>query len=275
MDIVSTIGKTVIHHGDSNKRVYLMSMDTTDTHEIIKGLDTLARDKGYTKIIAKIPEKVIQSFEMGGYIEEAMIPNLYKGEENGHFMCRYLDEKRRQDPDHQRCMQILEDIDTIQATRLKGLGKEYCVSRMSEKHVDDMVLVYREVFKSYPFPIHDRAYLLRSMKNNLLYYGIWHKDKLVALASIELAKKYSNAELTDFATISTYRGKGLATHLLKKMEIVLHELNIYTAYTIARAKSFGMNAVFSKQGYTYGGMLINNTDIAGEIESMNIWYKSL
>jgi hypothetical protein len=36
-----------------------------------------------------------------------------------------------------------------------------------------------------------------------------------------------------------------------------------------------MNITFAKAGYAYGGRLHNNTNIAGNIESMNVWYKSL
>jgi len=46
-------------------------------------------------------------------------------------------------------------------------------------------------------------------------------------------------------------------------------------YTIARAASFGMNTTFARANYQYGGTLINNTQISGSIESMNIWYKEL
>ena len=39
--------------------------------------------------------------------------------------------------------------------------------------------------------------------------------------------------------------------------------------------SAGMNITFSKNGYKYGGTLVNNTDISGQIESMNVWFKNL
>jgi len=47
------------------------------------------------------------------------------------------------------------------------------------------------------------------------------------------------------------------------------------AYTIARALSAGMNVTFARAGYDYGGTLTNNTNICGQIESMNVWYKPL
>ena len=48
-----------------------------------------------------------------------------------------------------------------------------------------------------------------------------------------------------------------------------------TYFSIARSLSAAMNITFAKNGYRYGGTLGNNTNIAGRIESMNIWYKHL
>ncbi len=59
------------------------------------------------------------------------------------------------------------------------------------------------------------------------------------------------------------------------MEEKSFKLGIKTVFTIARAKSPGMNITFARSGYDYGGTLVNNTNISGQIESMNVWYKSL
>jgi putative beta-lysine N-acetyltransferase len=138
-----------------------------------------------------------------------------------------------------------------------------------------MTEVYKKVFATYPFPIHENKYIEKTMGDNVIYFGIWHNNKLVALSSIELYEKYSNAEMTDFAVVKEYRGSGFAYYLLNIMENKLDELGINTAYTIARAKSAGMNNTFSKNKYAFAGTLINNTDIAGQIESMNVWYKKI
>jgi len=34
-----------------------------------------------------------------------------------------------------------------------------------------------------------------------------------------------------------------------------------------------MNITFAKAGYRYAGTLVNNTDISGTIESMNVWWR--
>lgn len=252
-----------------------MTADLSNTEQLINDLDELAKEKGYTKIIAKIPQKSCKEFESRGYIQEANIPGFFRGEEDGCFVSRYLDTYRSKDPLIDKCSQIVQEVKGIRNNLKEELLDDYKIRKLEPNDVGDMVKVYRSVFKTYPFPIHDKNYLIKTMEENLVYYGVFHKNKLVAIASIELSKEYSNAELTDFATLEDHRGKGLASQLLRILEEKLVEINIHTAYTIARARSFGMNAVFAKQNYIYGGTLINNTDIAGQIESMNIWYKTL
>ena len=138
-----------------------------------------------------------------------------------------------------------------------------------------MAALYREVFASYPFPIHDTAYLRQTMEDNVVYFGVWEGDKLIALSSAEMDVAAGNAEMTDFATLPTCRGRGVAQHLLQEMEVEMANRNIWSLYTIARAYSHGMNVTFAKNGYRYGGTLTHNTDIAGDLESMNVWYKQL
>jgi putative beta-lysine N-acetyltransferase len=143
------------------------------------------------------------------------------------------------------------------------------------EHAEAMSRVYETVFPSYPFPIHDPGYLRETMRSHVDYFGILREGEIVALSSSEMDLKGSNVEMTDFATLPEYRGLGLAGFLLQEMEKAMKGRGIHTAYTIARAVSPGMNITFSRRGYIYGGTLVNNTQISGTIESMNIWYKSL
>ena len=70
-------------------------------------------------------------------------------------------------------------------------------------------------------------------------------------------------------------GQGFATILLEAMEDEMQYRDMATAYTIARAPSFGMNITFARMGYGFAGRLINNTNIGGQFEDMNVWYKHL
>ncbi len=81
--------------------------------------------------------------------------------------------------------------------------------------------------------------------------------------------------MTDFATMPDYRVGQSATHLLSKMELAMESQGITTLYTIARLNSPAMNKTFLKHSYKYAGTLINNTNISGKIESMNVFYKHI
>ena len=135
--------------------------------------------------------------------------------------------------------------------------------------------MYKKIFDTYPFPIYDPKYILKTIQGNVIYFSIWKKDTIIALASSEMDITSKNVEMTDFATLPAYRGKGLSQCLLKQMENEMSKRQIKTAYTIARALSVGINMAFAKMGYTYGGTLKNNTNICGRLESMNVWYKFL
>ncbi|MGI9535612.1 MAG: GNAT family N-acetyltransferase, partial [Desulfocapsaceae bacterium] len=139
----------------------------------------------------------------------------------------------------------------------------------------ELSLLYRQVFPSYPFPISDPSYLSRMMTENVTYYGIRAEDSIIAAAAIETDHHAQSAEMTDFATLPEWRGKGIAESLLRHMGTITESSHIKTAYTIARASSYGMNAVFWKCGYIYSGLLINNTQISGSIQSMSVWYRQV
>ena len=128
---------------------------------------------------------------------------------------------------------------------------------------------------SYPFPIDDPEYISETMEGDFDYFCIEKDNKIVALSSFELFKNSNSVEMTDFATLPAFRGNGYANMLLKTMEIQTRKKKFKTAFTVARAVSPGMNITFAKNGYIYAGRLTNNTNISGNIESMNIWYKKL
>ena len=81
--------------------------------------------------------------------------------------------------------------------------------------------------------------------------------------------------MTDFATFADYRGNDFALILLSFMEEKMQKEGMKTSYTIARAKSYGMNLTFAKRNYNFAGLLINNTNISGSIENMNVLYKKI
>ncbi|MBL7969886.1 MAG: GNAT family N-acetyltransferase, partial [Prolixibacteraceae bacterium] len=158
----------------------------------------------------------------------------------------------------------------------EALPARFLLKTAEPCHSDEMANVYRQVFKTYPFPIQDASYLKKTMnEGKVIYFGIWNNGKLAGLSSAELDVSNRNAEMTDFAVLPQYRGQKLASFLLRKMEEQMSLLNFKTLYTIARLNSPGMSKTFINSGYHYSGLLKNNTNISGQIESRTVYYKNI
>ena len=254
-----------------------MKLHPEDLSEIAKELDELALRKGYTKIFAKIPFKLRELFHVHGYILEGAIPGFYHGHENAEFLAKYLDEQRSIESQPGKIQYIL-DLANKKARVAEEPDSTFddpAVEIVDAGDVSRLAEIYRVVFETYPFPIHEESYLLKTMRSHVDYYCVRDNGRIAAIASSEKDTAARNVEMTDFATLPDFRGRGLALRLLRQMEIDMRRKGYMTAYTIARALSPGMNITFSKLGYRYGGTLTNNTNISGTIESMNIWYKML
>jgi len=276
-DTCETLGNSQIQHGPFSNRIYLMKLDKEDLPGIIEDLNKRAERNGYTKIFVKVPAEVEREFTSRGYLGEAYIPGFYKGEEDAAFLGKYLDPVRAEAENREELEKVLRlsEMKSRKKPQGSGLPESFSLLKCEPEHLGAMSQLYRIVFPSYPFPIHDPGYLEETMKSHVDYFGIVKDGALAALSSAEMDIQGSNVEMTDFATLPEYRGRGLAQFLLQEMEGAMTHKGMRTAYTIARAVSPGMNITFSRRGYLYGGTLVNNTQISGSIESMNIWYKSL
>ncbi len=265
---------TVIHHGKNSDRIYLLSRGAATSKELASNLLNKAWQYGYSKIIAKIKGSDLETFINSGYYLEAYIPNFYPDHQDLFIVTYYLTAERATETDIIQYHQVLD-------TALSRTGEDRrpgdiaaSIRQCTPDDAQAMTMLYKEVFKSYPFPIFEEDYIRRTMHEHIDYYCIESENRLVALASAEIDFTNQAAEMTDFATLYSHRSRGYAFRLLNLMESSARRKGIKTFFTIARACSFGMNITFAKAGYSYGGRLKNNTNIAGKIESMNIWYKN-
>ncbi len=271
-DHIESIGGSVVQHGPANARIYLMKLDPADLPGLFDTLDQMASRHGYTKIFAKVPSTLFPAFRDRGFELEAEIPRFFGGDA-AVFLGRFLDPKRAVE---RRPKLVRKNLELAMAKA--GQGTRSGRARIQEMGPDDapeMADLYKVVFATYPFPIHDPDYLRETMRTHVRYFGIRREDRIVALASAEMDRSSSSVEMTDFATDPTFRGHGHAARILAHMDEQVAADGLRTAFTIARAYSAGMNITFAKLGYGFAGTLTSNTDISGQIESMNVWYKSL
>jgi putative beta-lysine N-acetyltransferase len=276
-DKIEVIGTgTIVQHGDHNHRIYLMKLHPEDCPGIVEILNTMAAYHGYSKIFCKVPSWAAPLFLADGYAVEGQIPAFYNKQLTVFFLSKFVHAERAKISDSAKFNRLSELLSTNHVEEGKPQKKlKPRIRQFESNDAEAIVSIYLVVFKSYPFPIHDVNYILQSMSENVQYYGIEKKGEIVAIASAEVDPDGLNAEMTDFATRPEFRGKSMATYLLKKMEKQMKKQGIKCLYTIARLNSMAMNKTFLKLDYIYSGTLVNNTNISGDIESMNIYYKHI
>lgn len=274
-DKIEKIGKSTIQYGESNNRVFLLKYDPVDNQKVLPELDRLAKEGGYSKIVTKIHTDDLPDFILNGYKVEAFIPKYYNGKTDCVMASKFTDKKRGKSP--KKLLKTFSGlIDSVNGN-IKGISLNgFSIRKLEEADAVPVTKVLKRVFETYPFPVHKPEYILKTMRNrSAIYFGIWDNEKLIGVSTAETDFESENAEMTDFAVLPEYRGKKLAQHLLAFMEKEMKTAGIKTAYTIARLAEPGMNKTFLNAGYKYSGTLVNNTNISGSIESMNVFYKHL
>lgn len=270
-DSVERLDGSIVQHGPHNDRIYVMHLHGAASQSLIPKLDRLAQENGYGKIFAKIPATHWQAFQLADYTIEAVVPGFYRGETDGLFIAKYLSRERRQ----VEGPAVSDPLPRPAQHHPSGLTAPLPITTALPDDAAALAKIYGQVFESYPFPIHQPEYLKAMMASKVSYFCIRIDNTIVAVAAAEVDSANLNCEMTDFATLPELRGKGLAGMLLDRMDDETRSQGIKTAYTIARADSPGINAVFKRRGYRYGGRLNKNSQIGGEIRSMNVWYRRL
>jgi len=263
-----------ILHSPLNQRIQVLEYEARDTGSLVASLEKGARDAGFGKVFLKAPIHERVGFEESGMVAEATIDGYFAGQPAA-VMSLFLDQDRRLRPHAEKEEEIL---DAIRAKPPTAPSEEtpagHTMSRAAVEDAENLAELYEQVFASYPFPITDPRYLISTMETNVVYRIVRNPaGKIVAAASAEIDFKHDNAEMTDFATLPETRGLGLAGHLLSALEGDMAKRGIDNLYTIARARSAGMNRVFFNSGYNWTGTLVNNCHIAGDFEDMHVWCK--
>jgi len=273
-DSIIQFKNSLIQYGKNSDRVYLMKLDSNE-NEVISFIEKLAIENDLGKIFTKVPETSIQTFLNNNYRIEAEIPNFFKSDKCC-FASKFV-KKEREFVSEELSLEIENNIILAKSkanSEMKEFDSSIRIKVLDSKDLEKAAELFRIVFKSYPFPIFDASYL-ESTLDHIMYFGAFVNGQLVACSSTEMCVQDSSVEMTDFATLPAFLGKNISSMLLFTMENVMKANGINTSYTIARAMSKGMNITFAKNAYTFSGTLINNTDIFGKIESMNVWYKHL
>lgn len=228
--------------------------------------------RGFGKIVYPCPKRYAAGLKDAGFEEEARADGFFNGE-TGYFLALFPDPARKRS-DH-----LVDEVDMLrgiisqpQSIREHPDG-DFGLRPGGRDDLPAMAALFSEVFESYPTPVHDPAYLATLMNHGARFQLAWDGSKLAGAAAVEIEKGHGRAEMTDCATLPEYRGRGLASTLLRSLENECSRGGINCFYSLSRAGQYGVNLVFHRLGYRYRGTLINNAHIGGRFEDLNVWVK--
>lgn len=214
-------------------------------------------------------------FLENGFLCEAVVERFFRGSDACYF-TKYFNEERMQNRQWMKEDSVLKNVGALTRNPVTiTVPKEYNLIKINKADAENLAKFYKEVFYVYPVPLHEPYYIRKTIERGTIYYAYLLNGEIVSAASAEINEIYFNAELTDCATLSEHRTFGLMKKLLLKLEEELAKQEIFCLYSIARAQSFGMNAVLHQLGFRYRGRLLNNCFIYNELENMNMWVKEL
>lgn len=258
-----------------NKRIKVFDLKKSSSQ--ITQIEDIAENEGLDKIIIfqKEIEEIKNLIELG-FNQEGIIDGFYDGE-SAHILAKYINEERQQTDNLLAENKI---ISSIKANNNKitdsVIPDNYSIRDASNDDIPQIVDIFNQVFETYPAPMNDEEYVAKAINTNVDLAVIEDThNRIIGLSSAEIDYVNKNAEITDCATLPSERGKGLMKYLIQYLENNMRKKDIVNLFSIARARSFGMNKVLYTLDYKYRGRLINNVHIAGNWENMNIWAKHL
>lgn len=277
-DKVEKIGDSLVQHGKYNDRVYLMNLSQKDFPEIINNLENLADEKNYRKVIAKVPQWGWDKFQMNGYELEARIPKYFNGRSELRIYSKFFGENIVRMSAIEKKV-IKENIRIVKKHQNK-ISNNYAIPgikirKIRKNEISDVSALYKEFYKTYPFPIYANEYLLDLINDGVLFAGAYKHDQLCAVMGCEVNQTFKNAEIMACAFNKISTGSNVLIGLFNFLSDKLIEKDTKTVYSIVRALDSNLNSSFRKMGLRYFGTLENNTNIHGQVESMNVWSKQL
>lgn len=237
--------------------------------------ESVAKEYKVEKLIFKVRLEHINEFLSQGYCCEAKIDGYFLGSDCYFFSKYYHPDRRKNDKWVDEDETIRKVSSLPRKIEVLTPPKELLLKKITLADTVALAALYKKIFPIYPTPLHESDYIKKTIDEGTLYFGFEQNGVIVSAASAEVNVNYKNAEITDCATLVSHRKHGLMKFLIQKLEQSLSDSGIYCAYSLARAQSFGMNAVFQQLNYLYRGRMLNNCFIYENLEDMNVWVKDL
>jgi beta-lysine N6-acetyltransferase len=270
---------TVRHEGKShrivmtvdpyNSRIKLKSFEG-DPSAVAATLLKTARSFGAGKAIAFVHPQDKDAFS--GFVQEGEIPGYFAGKD-AVCLAGYTDDRRRMPRDTGKAERIIK-LAREKAGKGESVDSPYILRPAETADSAALASFYGDIFRdSYPTPVSDPEYLKEAINGDSVFWLLEDNQIIIGAASLETDPVNKNAEVTDCAVMPAYRGQGLLALMVNHLEEEGRQRKLTCLYSLSRALLPGINIVLSASGYRWYGRLINNCQICGDFEDMNIWQK--
>ncbi|WP_026889437.1 putative beta-lysine N-acetyltransferase [Clostridium beijerinckii] len=257
-----------------NKRIKIIDLNAISMQNL-KRIIYFASKQHLSKIICNCDTKSFETFINAGFNSEGKINGYFKGND-AFCMSYFISSDRKVCSNFARKELLIKECHNVRNTyahQKNNLG--YLIRNATKNDIKEMIDLFSTVFLTYPSPIYDEEYLKQTMNDKVLYKVAIYNGKIIGIASADMNKENLNAEITDCATHPSYRGKGILSNIIYSLECDLKTKGFLCLYSLSRSINPSINLVLSKHNYNFAGRLVNNCNICGTFEDMNLWVKNI
>ncbi|MVX65359.1 putative beta-lysine N-acetyltransferase [Clostridium chromiireducens] len=258
----------------TNKRLKILNLNTISL-QTLKRIIHFASKLHLGKVICNCDTESFETLINAGFTQEGKIDGYFKGKD-AFCMSYFINSDRKICSNFTQKNLLVKECLNIRNTYVYSkINPVYQIRTATENDISEMIKLFSTVFLTYPTPIYNEEYLRQTMNDKVLYKVAVFDGKIVSVASAEMDKENLNAEITDCATLLAYRGKGILANIIHCLECDLKNKGFLTLYSLCRAINPSINFILSKQSYNFTGRMVNNCNICGTFEDMNIWVKNI
>jgi len=271
-DYYTKIDQNDIYVDYTNNRVKIINLNNVSLQSI-KQIIHFASNRHLNKIICNCDINSFETLLNSGFQLEGKIDSYFKGKDAFCMSYFTIDNRKDYKNKEKENLFLLQSLNVKNTFVFKENSFKYNIRNATENDIDQLIALFSSIFVTYPSPVCDKKYLKQTMNKKVLYKVAVDNGKIIGVASADLDKKNLNAEITDCATYPDYRGKGVLSNIIYFLQLDLKKMGFISLYSLSRAINPSINFVLSKHNYNFRGKLINNCNICGGFENMNIWVK--
>lgn len=237
--------------------------------------EVLGRNEGCDKIIFYVRKEDRDKLTGNKVYQEGVIRGFFRGID-AFIYAMFLNPVREHSIDWKQNKKVMELIENDhKKTKHMRLPDGYFMRSATKQDALQMARVYDTVFKTYPTPMNDSKYIQTMMDDNVYFTIVEYDGQVVSSSAADYLPAFNSAEMTDCATLVEHRNKGLLNIQFAHLAEHMKDIGLQTLFCYARSISVGMNLINVRNGFSFGGRMIQNSNIDGRLECMNIWYKNL